>query len=233
MLSLLERNLKSVQGRIQRACERVDRDPAGVTLVAVSKYVGVDLIRGLYDLGVRDFGESRPQSIWEKSPQMPADIRWHLIGHWQTNKVRRTIPMIQLAHSLDRRDLATVVSDEAVRVGRTIPVLVEVKLVDDDAKHGFAPSEAAEFFQQREQWPGLDVRGLMCMASLHDDPAACRPTFAHLRQLRDELIHAGVPTANVGWLSMGMSQDFEVAIEEGATHVRVGSSLFEGLIGDD
>lgn len=228
--SRLEQNLAAVVDRIDRAADRVGRDPKGVTLVAVTKYVGSEVVRKLYDLGLRDFGESRPQVIWEKRPMLPLDVRWHLIGHLQTNKIRRTLPMVELIHSVDRLPLAEELSQEGIRIGRRAAVLVEAKLVADELKHGFDPETMSESLKAISLLPGIELKGLMTMASLSDHPEEARPVFRQLRELRDQVAEAtSLPLSD---LSMGMSQDFEVAIEEGATHVRVGSTLFDGLIDD-
>lgn len=228
----LAANLARVRERIEEAARRAGRRAEEVRLVAVTKYVDVPVIEELYELGLRDFGESRPQSLWEKQPRLAGDVRWHLIGSWQTNKVRRTIPLVELVHSIDRAALAELVSAEAVRAGRKLDVLLEVKLAADESKHGYRPDDLRREFDQLRALPGMEVRGLMTMASLTADEGEIRTTFAQLRSLRDELREHARLEAPWGWLSMGMSHDFEIAIEEGATHVRVGSSLFEGILDD-
>lgn len=230
-LSALPRNLESVRDRIARACRRVNRRPDSVQLVAVTKYASLESLVHLYDLGVRDFAESRPQAIWDRGPLLPADVRWHLIGHWQTNKVRRTIPRIACAHSIDRIGLAEFVSVESQRLGRRLPVFIEVKLTDEVAKHGFAPESLMGDFPRLAAMPGLEVVGLMGMAAMAENAESARPAFAALRNLRDELKRRYPDGPSLDSLSMGMTQDFEVAIEEGATHVRIGSALFEGIEG--
>lgn len=226
---IIENNLRRVQSEIAAACQRSGRDSRDVTLVAVTKTADVPAIRVLFDLGVRDFGESRPQVLWNKQPQLPSDTRWHLIGHLQTNKVRRTLPMIDCLHSLDRIPLAEVVSEEAQRLGRAIPVTLQVNLTQEIAKHGFSASDLLAQYRQIVALPGLKIEGLMTMARVEEDPELCRPTFASLRQLRDQLRAEFTDGPPLPILSMGMSHDFVVAVEEGATHVRVGSALFEGL----
>lgn len=194
----------------------------------MTKYVSLETIHALYDLGVRDFGESRPQSLWTRAPLLPDDVRWHFIGRWQTNKVKRTLPLIALAHSVDSWHLAERVSQESVKLGLVTPILVEVLLSGEESKAGFDPEELATTWHKLRELPGLNPRGLMTMAAESGDPEDARPTFRQLRELRDELCQqTGVP-GGLPFLSMGMSQDFEQAIEEGATHVRVGSALFEG-----
>jgi pyridoxal phosphate enzyme (YggS family) len=220
-------NVEEVRRRIQNAACRVGRSPDEVQLVAVTKYVTPAVVRLLYDLGLRDFGESRPQVLWEKQPILPPDVRWHLIGQLQTNKVRRTLPMVSLLHSLDRLSLVEELVRESARSARPIDLLVEVKIVDDEAKHGFGPQELPDILRLLAPQPGLRVRGLMTMASLSEEAENARPVFRELRERRDELARS--LAIELPFLSMGMSQDFEVAIEEGATHVRVGSTLFEGV----
>ncbi|MBY0586428.1 YggS family pyridoxal phosphate-dependent enzyme [bacterium] len=226
--SRLADNLALVRDSIQQAARRADRDPNSITLVAVTKYVPGEVVLSLHEMGVRDFGESRPQVLWEKAPALPADIRWHLIGHWQTNKVRRTLPYISLVHSLDRISLAEELSRESQRLGKVTPVLIEVKIVADEAKHGFLPDDLMSALATIRELPGIQINGFMTMASQGDDAESARPVFRKLCEYRNQQqVSLGVP---LPMLSMGMSQDFAVAIEEGATHVRVGSTLFEGVV---
>jgi hypothetical protein len=221
-LTLLTSRLESVRQRIAKACDRVNRDPAGVTLVAVTKTVDVDAVRMLIDLGVRDFGENRPQELWRKAAAIP-DARWHFIGHLQRNKLDRTIPLVWLMHSVDSERLLAALGEFGVKRGSPVPVLLEVNCSREEAKGGFAPEALAGIVSRFPSLSGVSMTGLMTMAAYHDDPEACRPTFHELRELRNQYGPA--------WphLSMGMSNDFEVAIEEGATLVRVGTTLFEGL----
>lgn len=226
--SRLAANLAEARRRIVAAAARAGRPANAVTLVAVTKYVEVDIIRSLYQLGQRDFAENRPQRLWERAPLLPEDARWHLIGSLQTNKARRTLPLIELLHSVDRLPLAEVIDAEAQRSGRAIAVLLEVNISGEESKHGFTPTSLRERLDALTRLPSLAVRGLMTMAPLADDPEASRPVFAGLRQLAAD-VRQTFPNADL--LSMGMSQDYEVAVEEGATHVRIGSALFEGCLG--
>lgn len=222
------RNLHDVQERIAAAARRVGRHPGEVTLVGVTKYVDVHVARALLEAGCPDLGESRPQSLWTKAAAAP-EARWHMIGHLQRNKARRTVPLIALLQSLDSLTLARLVSDEAQAVGRRIPALLEVKIAGDPTKHGFVPSELPSALETIAVLPGIEVRGLMAMASLEGGDDTARRDFAALRALRDALVPIRPAGVSLDALSMGMSGDFEVAIEEGATMVRVGSALFEGL----
>ena len=224
----IERNLEAVRERIAGSCRRANRPPDAVTLIAVTKKVPIEFVRILHDLGQRKMGESRPQSLWEKFPQAPDDIRWHIIGHLQSNKVRRTLPMLATVDSLDRESLAEALCSEATRIDRRVPVLLEVNLTGETAKHGFSAEALVEAYPRLLERPGLQIEGLMAMARFDENVENCRPTFAELRQLRDQLRERFPNGPDLPTLSMGMTNDFEIAIEEGATQVRVGSALFEG-----
>ena len=228
--SILLDRIEYVEERIRNACRRAKRAREEVTLVAVTKTVGVEVAALLPELGVCDLGESRPQELWRKAEAIP-DARWHLVGHLQRNKVERTLSIAHLIHSVDSERLLDAIQAEARRSGQPADVLLEVNLSREANKNGFS----------REQMLGLDqavvrargyaiIGGLMTMAAYSDNPETARATFAELRQLRDELRDKWSPFgANMTQLSMGMTNDFEVAIEEGATIVRIGSALFEGL----
>lgn len=222
----IERNFSALRARVEAVARRAGRDPDEITLVGVTKYVTADAARALFDAGCRDFGESRPQELWSKRKAL-ADlpIRWHLIGHLQRNKARRTATCIDLLHSLDSSPLAAELSRACLETGRALPALVEVNVSGDASKHGLRPEELSEFLAGSADWPGLEIRGLMTMAHREGGPEVARADFRRLRELRDRSRRAGLPLAE---LSMGMSGDFEAAIEEGATLVRIGSALFEG-----
>jgi pyridoxal phosphate enzyme (YggS family) len=223
--------LAAIEERLQAACARAGRDRAGVTLVAVTKTVPVAVAALLPGLGVRDLGESRPQELWRKAAALPA-VRWHLIGHLQRNKVERTLPLVHAIHSIDSLRLL-----EAVEAGcaaglcpdRPLPVLLEVNASCEAAKHGFTPEEVPALAPMLAGLKAVRVDGLMTVAAYEEDPDRCRPTFVTLRELRDRLKRLVGPAQPLNQLSMGMSNDFEVAVEEGATLVRLGTVLFEGL----
>jgi PLP dependent protein len=222
-LATLAANVAEVRARVAAAAGRPDH---AVALIAVTKYVDADVVAALLELGERDFGESRPQRIWELAPKFPA-ARWHLIGSWQTNKIRRTLPYLTACHSLDRLPLAAELSAELVRSGRTLDCFVEANVTGSERKQGFAPDELAAAMPQLAALPGLWLAGLMTMAEPAEDAEACRPAFRAARLLSERL-RAANPALRAG-LSMGMSGDYEAAIAEGATAVRVGSALFAGL----
>jgi PLP dependent protein len=213
--------LTAVRRRIAAACDRAGRPADAVTLVAVTKRVSVRVARGLFDLGVRDFGENRPQELWTKHAALP-EANWHLIGHLQRNKLEKTIPRTTLVHSVDSERLLTAMDEFGIRRGRPVPILLELNCSREAAKGGFSPETAEAIVTRAKSLPGVRLDGLMTMAAYADDPELARPAFRELNRLA-----AGLPVR-----SMGMSNDFEVAIEEGATHIRIGTTLFDGLDGD-
>jgi PLP dependent protein len=223
--------VQAVEERLRAACRRAGRDRAAVTLVAVTKTVGPEVASELVRLGVAHLGESRPQELWRKAAALPPSVHWHLVGHLQRNKVERTLPLVELIHSVDSLRLLTALEEEAARQGRTVPILLEVNASGEASKHGFAPEEVPGLVAHLAGLRHVRVRGLMTMAAPLDDPQDCRPTFATVRALRDRLRGEVGPPHALEHLSMGMSNDFEVAVEEGATLVRLGSVLFEGLEG--
>lgn len=225
-------NLARVRDRIAVAAARSGRRAETITLVGASKYVDVAAARALAAAGCLDLGESRPQDLWAKAAtiDMP-EVRWHLIGHLQRNKVARTLPLVTLVHSVDSERLLAALDKEAAAQSRRLPILLEVNISGDVSKHGFQPNEVEPALAEADQFVHLDIQGLMGMASLEGGTDVARHDFARLRELRDRLAAAiGLPLHE---LSMGMSGDYEIAIEEGATIVRVGSALFEGIDSND
>jgi PLP dependent protein len=224
-----EESLLAVEGRIGSACRRAGRARADVTLVAVTKTVGLEIARQLVEAGVKHLGENRPQELWRKEAALPADVHWHMIGHLQRNKVEKTLPLVTMIHSVDRASLLQALEDEAARQSLTIEVLLECNVSGEVSKQGFAPGALPGLVPQLAALRHVQVAGLMTMAAFDANPEHCRPTFAALRHLRDELRLSLAPPHRMVHLSMGMSNDFEVAIEEGATVIRLGTVLFEGL----
>jgi PLP dependent protein len=210
---------EDVVTRMTAAAERVGRDPSSITLVAVSKAKSVPDIEAIYGLGHRDFGENRAQEMAEKAARLPDDIRWHFVGGLQTNKARLIRPITHLLHSMDRPSLA---GAWAKGSGLPPPVLLQVNTGHELQKSGVAPDDARSTLSEVLSL-GLDVRGLMAIPPLSEDPEAQRPHFAMLRKLRSELAaeHPGIIE-----LSMGMTDDFEIAIEEGSSIIRVGRAIF-------
>jgi PLP dependent protein len=224
--TILAERLASVQERIAKACQRAGRTPEEVTLVAVTKTISPALAAIAAELGMLDLGENRPQELWKKAEAVPA-VRWHLIGHLQRNKIDRTAPLVSLFHSVDSERLLEALDAYGRKRGAAVPVLLEVNCSREESKGGFAPEAVPGLSDKLVSFHGVSIQGLMTMAAYGEDPEAARPTFAELRHLRDDLAtRSGLALPQ---LSMGMSGDFEVAVEEGATFVRIGTMLFEGL----
>lgn len=221
----LNTNLAHVRSRIEAACAVSGRLPSDVTLVAVTKYAQIDWIDGLIQLGVTHLGENRPQQLVDRQSRWP-QVQWHLIGHLQRNKVKSVLVPAAIIHSVDSLRLAARISELA-----TTPqsILFEVNVSGESSKDGFTPTSIRQDWSELVTLPNLRIRGLMTMAPLDQDAESARPVFVGLRQLRDELQSVSPDSVQLNQLSMGMSGDFEVAIEEGATLIRVGSRLFEGL----
>ena len=217
--------LARVRERIERARERAGRTDA-VTLVAVTKTHPPELVQAAIAAGVADVGENRVQELAEKVDAVGrAAVRWHLIGHLQRNKVGRALPLFDLLHSLDSVRLAEALSAEAVKTGTTVRALVEVNSVGEESKEGFPAADAIDAVGRIAELPGIELRGMMTMAPFTDDQAVVRRAFRTTRELCEEAARQ-VAGFRGHELSMGMSNDFEIAVEEGATLVRVGSSIF-------
>lgn len=224
----LQERLAAVRGRIEKACRRVGRDASAVTLVAVTKTVTAEVAALAAELGMLDLAENRPQELWKKAAAAP-QARWHLIGHLQRNKIERTVPLAALIHSVDSERLLDALDAFGRKRGAPVPVLLEVNCSREAAKGGFLPEALPALGDKLVSLAGVSIRGLMTMAAYSDNPESARPAFAELRRLRDDLrTRTGFEMPH---LSMGMSGDFEVAIEEGATIVRIGTTLFENLGG--
>lgn len=228
--NIIAANLQRVRQQIADAAKRAGRQPQEITLVGVTKYVDAAAARALVEAGCHDLGESRPQSLWDKAEALASlPVRWHIIGHLQRNKVKRTLPYASLLHSGDSLRLLETVDAEARALSRIVDVLLEVNISGDAAKHGFSSDELRSSLSQIATLSNLKVRGLMTMAALEGGPERARRDFAALRKLRDELRNECPPEIGLKELSMGMSSDFVEAIQGGATIVRIGSALWEGL----
>ncbi len=219
-------NLSSVRERIAKAAARAGRHPEGITLVAVTKTVPVERIREAIDAGQRVFGENRVQEAEAKVKELGREVRWHLIGHLQRNKVKFVCDLFDLIESVDSLPLAQDINARAARHGIVMPILIQVNIGDEATKSGVAASAALALVQQVAMLPHVAVKGLMCVPPAVDVAEHARPSFVALRILAEQIARAAIPTVAMSELSMGMSHDFEVAIEEGATMVRVGSAIF-------
>ena len=228
---LIAANVARIGERIAAAAQAASRNPAEIKLVAVSKYVDAATASLLVDAGCRSLGEARPQQLWEKAaaPEL-AGVEWHLIGRLQRNKIRRTLPLASLIHSVDSERLLAAIDEEAASLGLTSRVLLEVNCSGDATKQGFTAEQVRALLPTIPNYAHLEVAGLMTMAALDGNDSVTHANFAALRTLSDELARNSPPNLKLQELSMGMSGDFEIAIAEGATLVRVGSSLFEGLL---
>lgn len=219
---MLAENYKKIMANIETAARHSGRDPASVKLVAVTKTVGLEEVRRAAALGITDFGENRVQEAVEKVKSI-SEVRWHFIGHLQSNKVKDVLPFYSLIHSLDRISLAKALQRVAERLDCTAEVLVQLNISGEESKFGLPPEELPGFLEKLKNYNRIRVHGLMTMAPFVDDPEEVRPYFRQLRLLREEFCDQGLDLPE---LSMGMTNDYIVAVEEGATMVRIGSALF-------
>jgi pyridoxal phosphate enzyme (YggS family) len=219
-------NLNAVQERIAKAAARVGRDPEGVTLVAVTKTMPVERIREAIDAGQRVFGENRVQEAQAKIEALGREVQWHLIGHLQRNKVKFVCDLFDLIESVDSLSLAQDINARAARHGIVMPILIQVNIGDETTKSGVAAPDTLALVQQVATLPHLALKGLMCVPPMVEVAEHARPYFVELRTLAEQIGRERIPNVAMSELSMGMSHDFEVAIEEGATMVRVGSAIF-------
>lgn len=224
---MVKENLMEVESRVQAACDRAGRAREEVLLIAVSKTKPVELIREIMETGTKDFGENKVQEMCNKIEEIKEPLNWHLIGHLQRNKVKYIVDKACLIHSVDSLRLAEEIQKEAVKKGvDRVPVLIEVNMAQEDSKDGIDASETEALVRAIAELPNLQVRGLMTIAPFVDDPEENRVHFQAMRNLRDQLKAKNIPGVEMTELSMGMTNDFEVAIEEGATMVRVGTAIF-------
>ncbi len=223
---MVTENLKEVEKRICAACDRAGRDRSEVTLIAVSKTKPAERIGEAYEAGIRDFGENKVQEMMEKYEALPDDIRWHMIGHLQRNKVKYLIGKTALIHSVDSLRLAQEISAQSVRRNVDTDILIEVNIAGEESKFGISREETIALVEQVAVLPRVHVRGLMAVAPYTEDPEQNRPYFQAIRELSVDIEKKNIDNVTVCILSMGMTGDFEVAIEEGATMVRVGTGIF-------
>ena len=219
-------NLKEVNEKIEGACQRSQRNRESVTLIAVSKTKPVPLLMEAYEEGCREFGENKVQELVEKYEAMPKDIKWHMIGHLQRNKVKYIVDKAALIHSVDSLKLAEEISKEAVKKQVEVSILIEVNIAGEDTKFGVSPRETEGLVRAVSTLPGIRVKGLMAIAPYVENPEDNRKYFASLKQLSVDINSKNIDNVNMNVLSMGMTGDYLVAIEEGATYVRVGTGIF-------
>lgn len=223
---MIKENLEEVEARITRACERSGRERSEVTLISVSKTKPAEMLQEAYDAGSRDFGENKPQEIREKYPQLPTDIRWHMIGHLQRNKIKYIINKVCMIHSVDSIRLAEAIDEEAKKHGIVMPVLIEVNVAEEESKFGVHLDKAESLIRQISELSNIQVQGLMTIAPFTENAEDNRIYFRKLRNLYVDIKDKNIDNVNMCNLSMGMTGDYEVAVEEGATMVRVGTGIF-------
>lgn len=223
---MLAENLKQIEENIQTACLRAGRKREEVTLIAVSKTKPVSMLSEIYNCGVRDFGENKVQEICEKRDLLPSDIRWHMIGHLQRNKVKYIIKDTALIHSVDSYRLAEEINIQAKKIRRIVPILIEVNIAEESSKFGISAQEALQLTEEIAQLDNLRIQGLMTIAPYTENPEDNRPYFKKIRDLSVDIDRENIDNVSMDVLSMGMTGDYMIAIEEGATIVRVGTGIF-------
>ncbi len=223
---MIQENLERTKKNIEEACVRAGRDPGEVRLIAVSKTKPVSMLEEAYAAGVRDFGENKVQELVEKAERLPKDIRWHMIGHLQRNKVKHVVGRAALIHSVDSLRLAEEISREAVKQGLTADVLIEVNVAGEESKYGVSVQETEGLIRNAAVLPGIRIQGLMTIAPFVDDPEKNRTVFQTLKKLSVDIAAKNIDNVNMVCLSMGMTGDYQVACEEGASCVRVGTGIF-------
>lgn len=224
--TLLCENMQTVEQTIENACRKSGRKREAVTLIAVSKTKPLSMLLEAYEAGARDFGENKVQELVDKIPEMPSDIRWHMIGHLQRNKVKYIVDKVYMIHSVDSLRLAEEISREALKKNVTVKILIEVNVAGEESKFGTTVSETAALAENIAKLPAVQIEGLMTIAPFTENPEDNRVYFQKLRQLSVDIAHRNIDNVNMKILSMGMTGDYSVAVEEGATCVRVGTGIF-------
>lgn len=223
---MISENLNIVKKNIQNACQNAGRAQEEVTLIAVSKTKPVSMLMEAYERGCRHFGENKVQELIDKYEVMPKDIKWHMIGHLQRNKVKYIVDKVAMIHSVDSLRLAEEISKEAVKKNVTVQILIEVNVAAEETKFGISPEQTEQLLREIALLPGISIQGLMTIAPYVDDAEENRQYFAKLKQLSVDINTKNIDNVNMNVLSMGMTGDYAVAIEEGASYVRVGTGIF-------
>lgn len=220
----IKSNLAEVNQNINKSKEISNN--LDVELIAVSKTKPVDMLKEAYECGIRDFGENKVQEIMDKYDQLPKDIKWHMIGHLQTNKVKYIADKVYMIHSVESVKLAEEISKRAINVNRIMPILIEVNIGDEDSKFGLNINEVESFIREINTLSGIKISGLMCVAPYTENPEDNRIYFKKLKQLSVDITQKNIDNVSMDILSMGMSGDYMVAVEEGAKYIRVGTGIF-------
>ena len=224
--SSIQEHIKEVERKIEEACARGNRNREDITLIAVSKTKPLEDLIEAYEAGCRDFGENKVQEILEKAPKMPPDARFHMIGHLQRNKVKQVLPHVVMIHSVDSVRLAEQIQQEAKKLGKTINVLLDVNVAKEESKFGFYPEQVMDAVETISKFSHVRIQGLMTIAPFVEEPEENREVFQKLYQLSVDIKKKNIDNVNMCVLSMGMTGDYQVAIEEGASMIRVGTGIF-------
>ena len=223
---MVAENLAQVQKNIEESCRNVNRDPGEVTLIAVSKTKPVEMLREAYDAGARVFGENKVQEIVDKYDHMPSDVKWHMIGHLQRNKVKYIVDKVAMIHSVDSFRLAETIEKEAAKKNVTVPILIEVNVAQEESKYGLKPEEVLPFIVEIADFSHIQIKGLMTIAPYVENAEENREIFRELKKLSVDIAAKNINNVTMSVLSMGMTGDYLVAVQEGATMVRVGTGIF-------
>lgn len=223
---MVAENLIQVQKNIEEACKKVNRDPDEVTLIAVSKTKPVEMLKEAYEAGARVFGENKVQEIVDKYDQMPSDVKWHMIGHLQRNKVKYIVDKVAMIHSVDSFRLAETIEKEAEKKNVVVPILIEVNVAEEESKFGLKPEEVLSFIEQIADFSHIQIKGLMTIAPYVENAEENREIFRELKKLSVDIAAKNINNVTMSVLSMGMTGDYMVAVQEGATMVRVGTGIF-------
>ena len=223
---MLKDNLKNVEERLQEACDRAGRKREEVTLIAVSKTKPIEMLQEIYDENIRDFGENKVQELCDKIEKMPKDIKWHMIGHLQRNKVKYIVDKVAMIHSVDSLRLAETIEKEAAKKAVIVPILIEVNVAQEESKFGLKPEEVLPLIEQIADFSHIQIKGLMTIAPYVDNAEENREIFRELKKLSVDIAAKNINNVTMSVLSMGMTGDYMVAVQEGATMVRVGTGIF-------
>ena len=223
---MVAENYRMVDKKVEEACARSGRDPKDVTLIAVSKTKPIEMIEEAMEAGARVFGENKVQELCDKYEQLPKDLHWHLIGHLQRNKVKYIVDKAELIHSVDSLKLAEEISKEALKKNVEVNILIEVNVAEEESKFGVSVEETLALVEEIAKLPGIHIQGLMTIAPYTTDPEENRPVFRTLKKLAVDIKKKNIDNVCMDVLSMGMTGDYQVAVEEGATLVRVGTGIF-------
>jgi hypothetical protein len=223
---MIRDNIRNVESNIEAACRKSGREADEVTLIAVSKTKPLSMLKEAYEAGARDFGENKVQELVDKIPNMPDDVRWHMIGHLQRNKVKYIVDKVYMIHSVDSLRLAQTISEEAIKKNVEVNILIEVNIAREESKFGAAYEEVFALVEEAAKLPAIHIKGLMTIAPFVDNPEENRKYFKKMKQLAVDIMRKSVDNVSMDVLSMGMTGDYMVAAEEGATYVRVGTGIF-------